>query len=169
LDFNKLTMGVRDVQPLAEAFQDMAAEIREGNHLPNTIVTVLNYDWHATTKAIGEPKTIEGLWNLLRNPMADIGVALGEWRPPGGADAGEILPPQAVKNAGLGGGVYKVNVRQSGVVRYNCADSLDRTNAASFFGAVQVRGFGGFGGVDNQVLTFAFIVREGCLIRPHGG
>ncbi len=28
--------------------------------------------------------------------------------------------------------------RQCGVVRYNCADSLDRTNAASYFGAVQV-------------------------------
>ena len=29
--------------------------------------------------------------------------------------------------------------RQNGVVRYNCADSLDRTNAASYFGAVQVQ------------------------------
>ena len=29
--------------------------------------------------------------------------------------------------------------RQKGVVRYNCADSLDRTNAASYFAAVQVR------------------------------
>ncbi len=28
---------------------------------------------------------------------------------------------------------------QVGVVRYNCADSLDRTNVGSFFGAVQVR------------------------------
>lgn len=27
--------------------------------------------------------------------------------------------------------------QQRGVVRYNCADSLDRTNAASYFGAVQ--------------------------------
>lgn len=31
--------------------------------------------------------------------------------------------------------------RQNGVVRYNCADSLDRTNAASYFGAVQVMDF----------------------------
>ena len=31
--------------------------------------------------------------------------------------------------------------RQKGVVRYNCADSLDRTNAASYFAAVQVRPF----------------------------
>ncbi len=29
--------------------------------------------------------------------------------------------------------------QQRGVARYNCADSLDRTNVASFFGAVQAR------------------------------
>ena len=29
--------------------------------------------------------------------------------------------------------------QQCGVVRYNCADSLDRTNAASYFAAVQVK------------------------------
>lgn len=29
--------------------------------------------------------------------------------------------------------------QQRGVTRYNCADSLDRTNVGSFFGAVQVR------------------------------
>lgn len=29
--------------------------------------------------------------------------------------------------------------RQEGLLRYNCADSLDRTNAASYFIAVQVR------------------------------
>lgn len=28
--------------------------------------------------------------------------------------------------------------QQRGIVRYNCADSLDRTNAASYFAAVQV-------------------------------
>ncbi|GAQ84463.1 Sac domain-containing Phosphoinositide Phosphatase [Klebsormidium nitens] len=123
--------------PLAEAFQSMAAELRDARQSSDSIVTVVNYDWHATTKAIGEPKTIEGLWNLLRNPMTDIGVGLGEWRPPGGENGVGNLPPGVVRNAGLGAGVYKTNVRQSGVVRYNCADSLDRTNAASFFGAVQ--------------------------------
>lgn len=29
--------------------------------------------------------------------------------------------------------------QQRGIARYNCADSLDRTNVGSFFGAVQVR------------------------------
>ena len=30
------------------------------------------------------------------------------------------------------------HTQQCGVIRYNCADSLDRTNAASYFAAVQV-------------------------------
>ncbi len=29
--------------------------------------------------------------------------------------------------------------QQRGITRYNCADSLDRTNVGSFFGAIQVR------------------------------
>jgi hypothetical protein len=35
--------------------------------------------------------------------------------------------------------------QQCGVTRYNCADSLDRTNVASFFGAVQVRALAAVG------------------------
>ncbi len=35
------------------------------------------------------------------------------------------------------GGRMRWHTQQKGIVRYNCADSLDRTNAASYFGAVQ--------------------------------
>ena len=36
------------------------------------------------------------------------------------------------------GGRPQWRERQAGLLRYNCADSLDRTNAASYFIAVQV-------------------------------
>lgn len=39
--------------------------------------------------------------------------------------------------AGIGWHVHWLR-QQKGVMRYNCADSLDRTNVGSFFGAVQV-------------------------------
>lgn len=39
--------------------------------------------------------------------------------------------------AGIGWRVFWMR-QQRGVTRYNCADSLDRTNVGSFFGAVQV-------------------------------
>jgi hypothetical protein len=54
-------------------------------------------------------------------------------------------PPQAlggpggrcVSSCGRGWSVRWLK-QQRGVTRYNCADSLDRTNVGSFFGAVQV-------------------------------
>jgi hypothetical protein len=44
---------------------------------------------------------------------------------------------QGYSSAGLGW-VARWFKQQRGVTRYNCADSLDRTNVGSFFGAVQV-------------------------------
>lgn len=45
--------------------------------------------------------------------------------------------------------------QQHGLERYNCADSLDRTNAASYFGAVQV-----------SVLVFTVLVSiTACLLH----
>lgn len=38
---------------------------------------------------------------------------------------------------GAKGGLFRVLQQQEGLLRFNCADSLDRTNAASFFAAVQ--------------------------------
>jgi hypothetical protein len=48
-------------------------------------------------------------------------------------------PPQARGHSSAGRG-WDVRwfKQQRGVTRYNCADSLDRTNVGSFFGAVQV-------------------------------
>ncbi|CAN1788324.1 Probable phosphoinositide phosphatase SAC9 [Linum perenne] len=41
-------------------------------------------------------------------------------------------------DVGLGEGAFCLRTHQNGVIRFNCADSLDRTNAASYFGALQV-------------------------------
>ena len=43
-----------------------------------------------------------------------------------------------IPNRGVERGFFRLQQRQAGVMRLNCADSLDRTNAASFFSAVQV-------------------------------
>lgn len=45
--------------------------------------------------------------------------------------------------AGTGWRVFWMK-QQRGVTRYNCADSLDRTNVGSFFGAIQVGGLAGW-------------------------
>jgi hypothetical protein len=106
-------------------------------------ITVLNFDWHGNIKALGESKTVEGLWNALRSYLIEAGVSHGvcgggsAGRPTGG---GHLAGSANGELRGLGGGGGgKMTVKwQRGVLRYNCADSLDRTNLASYFAAIQV-------------------------------
>jgi hypothetical protein len=83
---------------------------------------------------------------MLRSPGSDIalisvhvqsGIAEGTLEPrPGLLGDEEAARRQAWTPWGQGWGVHWRN-QQHGVMRYNCADSLDRTNAASYFAAVQ--------------------------------
>jgi hypothetical protein len=57
--------------------------------------------------------------------------------------------PRCVSCAGLGWQARWFR-QQRGIARYNCADSLDRTNVGSFFGAVQVSLSWGQQGRDSQ-------------------
>lgn len=60
-------------------------------------------------------------------------------------------PQQGYSEAGQGWRVRWFK-QQQGVTRYNCADSLDRTNVGSFFGAVQVGPHVGWGFSRGQLL-----------------
>lgn len=117
---------------LADHFENSIKHIKSRNELPDASLTILNYDWHANTKLLGEPRTVYGLWQLLKDPTIAIGFGHGEYDPKPNAPGVEFV------NKGGRGGGFRISARQEGVIRFNCADSLDRTNAASFFGAVQV-------------------------------
>lgn len=121
---------------LWQHFQDSLKYVRSQGEVNDARIFLLNYDWHDKTKAIGEAKTVEGLWQLLKDPTSDIKFDTGEYYVKGQQPKNMqgVLTP----NKGLSGGVFRVTKKQEGVIRFNCADSLDRTNAASFFGAVQV-------------------------------
>jgi hypothetical protein len=76
-----------------------------------------------------------------RCAAAVLAVARGGGGPapqPGGAAIGSGILGARVSAAGLGWRAHWMR-QQRGAARYNCADSLDRTNVGSFFGAVQVR------------------------------
>ncbi|KAK9827235.1 hypothetical protein WJX81_000601 [Elliptochloris bilobata] len=96
---------------------------------------VLNFDWHGMTKDLRERGAVEGLWALLVSIVAEGGVSVG------------TLEPGECRRSGFGtcaetpwpgGWRARWEAQQRGCVRFNCADSLDRTNAASYFCAVQV-------------------------------
>lgn len=120
---------------LVHHFEESLNSVRSSGKLPSTKIVIMNYDWHARVKLYGEQETIEGLWKLLKGPTITIGISEGDYLPSNqriGNCRGEVICTDEIK------GAFCLRSRQNGVLRFNCADSLDRTNAASYFGALQV-------------------------------
>ncbi|XP_071736155.1 probable phosphoinositide phosphatase SAC9 [Rutidosis leptorrhynchoides] len=120
---------------LVHHFKESMTHIRSTGQLPNTRVHLINYDWHASTKSIGEQQTIEGLWRHLKAPTISIGISEGDYLP--SRQRMKDCQGEVIFNEDLVG-AFCLRLHQNGVIRFNCADSLDRTNAASYFGALQV-------------------------------
>ncbi|XP_010244500.1 PREDICTED: probable phosphoinositide phosphatase SAC9 [Nelumbo nucifera] len=120
---------------LVQHFEESMNHIRSSGKLLHTRLNLINYDWHASVKLKGEQQTIEGLWKLLKQPTISVGISEGDYllsRQQLNDCQGELVYNEDFE------GVFCLRSRQSGVIRFNCADSLDRTNAASYFGSLQV-------------------------------
>ncbi|CAN7128740.1 unnamed protein product [Brassica rapa subsp. narinosa] len=120
---------------LVQHFEESMNFIKSSGKLPYTRVHLINYDWHASVKLKGEQQTIEGLWMYLKAPTMAIGISEGDYLPSRQRlkdCRGEVICVDDVE------GAFCLRSHQNGVIRFNCADSLDRTNAASFFGGLQV-------------------------------
>ncbi|XP_022734794.1 probable phosphoinositide phosphatase SAC9 isoform X2 [Durio zibethinus] len=120
---------------LVQHFEILVDHIKSTGKLPYTRIHLINYDWHARIKLQGEQQTIEELWKLLKAPTLVIGISEGDYLPSRlrlKDCRGEIINNDDFE------GAFCLRSHQNGVLRFNCADSLDRTNAASYFGALQV-------------------------------
>ncbi|BFG40354.1 hypothetical protein CerSpe_266280 [Prunus speciosa] len=120
---------------LVQHFEESLNYVRSTGKLPYTRILLINYDWHASIKLKGEQQTIEGLWKHLKAPTVSIGISEGDFLPSRERIKdcrGEIICNDDFK------GAFCLRSHQNGVIRFNCADSLDRTNAASYFGSLQV-------------------------------
>ncbi|KAK4425168.1 putative phosphoinositide phosphatase SAC9 [Sesamum alatum] len=120
---------------LVQHFEESLNYIRSIGKLPYTRIHLINYDWHASVKLKGEQQTIEGLWYLLKAPTISIGISEGDYLP--SRQKINNCKGEVIYNDDYDG-AFCLRSHQNGVIRFNCADSLDRTNAASFFGALQV-------------------------------
>ncbi|CAK7322473.1 unnamed protein product [Dovyalis caffra] len=119
---------------LVQHFEESLNHIKSIGKLPYTRIHLINYDWHASVKLKGEQQTIEGLWKLLKLPTLAVGISEGDYLPSRqrlNDCRGEIIYTDDFA------GAFCLRSHQNGVLRFNCADSLDRTNAASYFGALQ--------------------------------
>lgn len=120
---------------LVEHFKESIKFVKSTGKLPYTWIQLINYDWHATVKLKGEQQTIDGLWRLLKAPTISIAFSEGIYYP--SKQKLKECRGLVVSSGDCDGG-FCLNSLQNGVIRFNCADSLDRTNAASFFGSLQV-------------------------------
>ncbi|KAI3511442.1 hypothetical protein L1887_18595 [Cichorium endivia] len=121
---------------LVQHFEESLNHIRSTGQLPNTRLHLINYDWHTSIRFKGEQQTIEGLWYHLKSPTISIGISEGHYLH-SRHNINESNDDVVVYNDDIIG-FFRLHVHQNGVIRYNCADSLDRTNAASYFGGLQV-------------------------------
>ncbi|KAM5548265.1 putative phosphoinositide phosphatase SAC9 [Rosa sericea] len=120
---------------LVQHFEESLNYIRSTGKLPYTRIQLINYDWHASIKLKGEQQTIEGLWRHLKAPTVSIAISEGDYLP--SRDRIKDCRGEIIYNDDFEG-AFCLRSHQNGVIRFNCADSLDRTNAASYFGSLQV-------------------------------
>ncbi|KAI5078715.1 hypothetical protein GOP47_0006386 [Adiantum capillus-veneris] len=97
-------------------------------------IVLIHYDWHTQIKLSGDVGTVDGLWQLLKPHAPVIGFKMGYFS----LSEKKMIKATVVPNTTSMGGGFTVSSTQKGVMRFNCADSLDRTNAASYFSALQV-------------------------------
>lgn len=112
---------------------------------------LINFDWHGTMGKLTEERGIEAFWTFIEQPIKETSFAIGEMLPAScGKDADNLLPTKDIeptcKDKNVAEDItpwgrnwqMKWLQRQKGILRFNCADSLDRTNAASCFAFLPV-------------------------------
>ncbi|KAJ4839192.1 putative phosphoinositide phosphatase sac9 [Turnera subulata] len=119
---------------LVQHFEESLNFIKSTGQLSHTRLHLIHYDWHASVKLKGEQQTIEGLWNFLKGPTIAVGISEGDYLP--SRQRLKDCRGEVIYNDDFAG-AFCLRTHQNGVIRFNCADSLDRTNAASYFGALQ--------------------------------
>ncbi len=129
---------------------------------------LVNFDWHGTMASLTEEKGVEAFWHFIEQPIKAVDFAAGCMIPIDG-DRGNNL------DVTPWGGNWKMvwDKRQTGILRYNCADSLDRTNAASCFAVLPVlQQTLAYLGVELDMVQQASSRRtlpSGWEVRAHGG
>ncbi|KNC50170.1 SAC domain-containing protein 9 [Thecamonas trahens ATCC 50062] len=110
---------------LSEHFQTAVRSLRESMAME---LSLINFDWHGIFKMLGPDETIGALWQQLSVPLGSMEVATG---------AIELVDNPRSPFSSF---TYRLESEQGALLRWNCADSLDRTNVASFFASFQIVG-----------------------------
>ena len=138
--FNMLRCGPQQEETiLAEHYQESLRHVRTCLNLD---IKMLNFDWHHNLKQLGSDKSIEGLWSLLKSPLEQFDLTQGKISLkdiPDITDYSNNTREYSIHYCPSGKySQFETSKYQSGIIRFNCADSLDRTNIATFFTSFQL-------------------------------
>lgn len=120
----------RSEAKLYSAFCDLMAALQRecGMDIVN-----IGLDWHELASTHGGlAPVVQILWGATERYLRQFGFTKGRFVDAATADAAK---DETVWGYGL---AARRERRQQGVFRFNCADSLDRTNVASYYSAFQV-------------------------------
>lgn len=120
----------RSEAKLYSAFCDLMAALQRecGMDIVN-----IGLDWHELASTHGGlAPVVQILWGSTERYLRQFGFTQGRFVVAAAADA---AADETLYGHGL---VARRQRRQQGVFRFNCADSLDRTNVASYYSAFQV-------------------------------
>ncbi|PRP77728.1 SAC9 protein-like protein [Planoprotostelium fungivorum] len=134
--FNMLRCGPKGNETvLSEHYIESIKHVRKKCPLD---IKLINFDWHHNLKQLGHDNAIRGLWNLLRSPVSESDLTEGEILISNERMESWQEDDNCILNCPSGGFAYvKFHKQQRGLVRFNCADSLDRTNISTFFASFQ--------------------------------
>jgi len=108
------------------------------------------FDWHGVMAMLNEEQGIEAFWTFIEHPVKNTGLALGVMERRNTSHSARYHSSTFTstdsddkfnnedgvsEDISLWGEQWQMKWkrRQNGVLRFNCADSLDRTNAATCF------------------------------------
>lgn len=142
-----------------EGMQRVRQKMAEGEVSSKTEGTVgesnpklMNFDWHGTMAGLSEERGVQAFWHWVEKPVRQAGLAVGSMEPARQEGDSEGGSRASSSDGGAEGGSesghdltrwgrgwqMRWRRRQLGLLRFNCADSLDRTNAASCFAMLPV-------------------------------
>ena len=140
---DRLTGGGKDGEVDGDKREDTAmASAAMGIASPPRLI---NFDWHGIMSSLSEERGIEAFWHFIREPVMESGFAVGTMERKQTANGSTATSTSSsgtnlLNNITPWGDGWQMRweQRQKGLLRFNCADSLDRTNAATCFAILPV-------------------------------
>eukprot|EP01133_Synstelium_polycarpum_P008034 gene8034-9438_t len=126
-------------------FQNLCERVMS---LVNINLNLISFDWLASLRSTNQmlSKTVQSMWTTLKEPIESAGFSRGTARlvheeptsPASSADGSPLINGEAQAAPSDHRIVHDNITHQREIIRYNCLESLERVNIATYFASFQV-------------------------------